>query len=104
MEQAERQKITDLFWERKLVPHGTASRQPGLPGEQAADRVAEVQGPHEPADLVAVPYIAMVEFGSSTLPESIQSRKATTLVTMFSRHMSPTRPGRNIANQLRCPN
>jgi len=35
----------------------------GLPGEQAADRVAEVQGPHEPADLLAVPHVATLELG-----------------------------------------
>ena len=34
-----------------------------LPGEQAANRVAEVQGPHEPTDLVAVPHVAALELG-----------------------------------------
>ena len=36
---------------------------PRLPGQQAADRVTEVQGPHEPADLVSVPYVAALELG-----------------------------------------
>ena len=47
---------------RGLAPYQRTVCQ-GLPGEQAANRIAEVQGAHQPADLVAVPYVATLELG-----------------------------------------
>ena len=47
---------------RGLAPYQRTVRH-GLPGEQAANRIAEVQGAHQPADLVAVPYVATLELG-----------------------------------------
>ena len=47
---------------RGLAADQRAVRQ-GLPGEQAANRIPEVQGAHQPADLVAVPHVATLELG-----------------------------------------